>query len=91
MVNLNVYKNVFDSCNSFALLQKMVEFFMVFLMIILLKLSVVSLFLRQKLCVFVSVVPFQLVEITNWFSFLNASFNCGLKIFSGNILVFSLR
>ena len=31
--------------------------------------SVVSLFSRQKLCVFVSVVPFHLVKSANWFSF----------------------
>ena len=30
---------------------------------------VVSLFSSKKLCVFVSVVPFQLVKIVNWFSF----------------------
>ena len=31
--------------------------------------SVVSLFSRRKLCVFVSLVSFQLVKIANWFSF----------------------
>ena len=60
-------------------------------MVIFPQLSVVSLFLRQKLRVFVSVVPFQLFKIANWFPFLNASFNSGLKIFYGNILVSSLR
>ena len=41
------------------------------------------------MCVF-SVVPFQMVKITNWFSLLNASFNGGLKFFYGSILVSSL-
>ena len=40
------------------------------------------------MCIFVFVVPFQLVKIANWFSLLNASFSCGLKIFYGSILVF---
>ena len=26
----NVYKNLFDNCSSFVLLQKMLEFFMIF-------------------------------------------------------------
>ena len=49
------------------------------------------LFSRQKLCVILSVVPFKLVNIANWFSFLNMSFSGGLKIFYGSILVSSLR
>ena len=40
---------------------------MVFLMVFLLELSVVSLFSRQKFCVFLSVVPFQLVKVANHF------------------------
>ena len=39
------------------------------------------LFSRQKLYVFVSTVLFQLAEIPNWSSFLNASVSGGLKIF----------
>ena len=34
-----------------------------------------NLFSRQKLRLFVSVVLFQVVEIANWFSFLNSSFS----------------
>ena len=30
MFIFNVYKNLFNNCNSFALLQKMLDFFMVF-------------------------------------------------------------
>ena len=67
MFIFNVYKNLFDNCSSFVLLQKMLEFFMVILFDA--NSSVVSLFLRQKLCVFVSEVPSQLVKIANWFSF----------------------
>ena len=52
--------------------------------------SVVSLFPKQKLCVFASVVPFQLAKIANWF-LLNALFSGGLKIFYGSIRVSSLR
>ena len=40
-----------------------------------------GLFSKQKLCVFVSVVPFKFVEIANWFPFLNASFSGDLKSF----------
>ena len=80
MFTLNVHKNLFDNGNSFALLQKMLEFFYGILMVILLQLSVASLFSRQKLCVFVSVVPSQLAKIANWFSFLNA-FSSGLDTF----------
>ena len=50
-----------------------------------------SLFSRQKLCVFVSLVRFQLVKIANLFSFLKTSFSGGLKIFYESILVSSLR
>ena len=42
---------------------------------------VFSLFSKQKLSVFVSVVPFQLIKIANCLLFLNASFIGGLKIF----------
>ena len=40
---------------------------MVFLMVFLLELSVVSLFSRQKFCLFLSVVPRQLVIVANPF------------------------
>ena len=60
------------------------------LMIIFPQSSVVTLFHTQKLCVFVFGVPFHLVKIANWFSFLNASFSVGLKICYGSILLSSL-
>ena len=76
-------------CN-FELLHKMLELFTVFLIVILPSLFVVSLFPRQKLCVFVYAVPSQLVKIANWLSFLNAfCLVVAWKYFS--ILVFSLR
>ena len=49
----------FEKCSSFYGI----------LMVILPYSSVVCLFSRQKLCVFISVVPFQLVKIAYWFSF----------------------
>ena len=82
----NVYKSLFDNYNSFALLQKILEFFMAFYgssPVIICS----YLFLKQKLCVFVSAVPYRLVEIANWFSFLSASFRGGLNIFHGSIIV----
>ena len=56
------YKNLFDNYNSFALLQKMLEFFYNVLTVIFPYSFAVSLFSGQKLCVFVSVVPFQVVK-----------------------------
>ena len=50
-----------------------------------------SLFLRQNICVFLSVVVFQLVKIANWFLILNVLLSGGLKIFYGSILVSSLN
>ena len=75
----------------FCAASKNARIFYGILMVILPQSSAVSLFSRQKLCVFVSVVPFQLVKIASWFSFLNASFSGGLKIFYESILVSSLR
>ena len=36
---------------------------------------------KQKSCAFVSVVPFQLLEIADWFSFLAELLSGGLKVF----------
>ena len=77
----NVYfKNFFYNCNSFVLLQKMLKFFMVFWCNSLS--SVVSLFSRQKLCVF------GLLKLLIGF-LLNALFSGGLKKIYGSIRVSS--
>ena len=76
---------------TIAIVTKIFRIFYDIFMVILSQTSVVSLFSRQKLCVVVSVVPFQLVKIGKWFSFLNALFSCGMKTFYGSILVSSLR
>ena len=86
----SVYKNLFGNCNSFALPQKCWNFLWHFdgnSPVIICS----YLFSKQKLCGFVSVVPFQLVEIASWFSFLMRRLNaCVVKFFYGSILVSSL-
>ena len=85
--------NLFNNCNPFALLQKMLIFDGIFddvLIVFLPELSGISFFSRQKFCVFVSGVSFQLVEIAIDCG-LNVSFNGSLNIFRWSILVSSLR
>ena len=48
-------------------------------------------FQDKKIYVYLYMLPFQLVKIANWFSFLNALFSGGLKRFYGSIFVSSLR
>ena len=61
-----MFTKIYLTIPSFVLLQKMLELWYFDGNS---PSSVASLFSRQKLCVFISVVPFQLVKIANWFSF----------------------
>ena len=82
-MEISPWANLFNDCNSFALLQKMLIFDGIFdgvLMAFLPQLSVVSLFSRQKKCILVSVVPFSLLRLLISFS-INMSLNGGLEMF----------
>ena len=90
MVIFNIYQNLFDNYNSFALPQKSSNFLWYFdgnSPVIICS----EYIFKTKIRCICFCGELSAVKIANWSSFLNASFSGGLKIFYGRFFVSSLR